>query len=372
MSLGGPTRAIRRGALACTAALLLSSAALAAAASAVLFHNPLRDSGTGGALSCPDPSVTDALRSHFRYFMVCTSDLARDALPIWKSNDLVHWRRSGFVFPRASHPWWALAPGRAGGKFWAPEIYRFGGRWVIYFAASYDRSKLDLRLADGSHVAPRTHVVGVATADTIGGPWHTRLLHYRGQYNAVNREQERYGGAIDPSAVQDPRTKQLYLFWADQSSEIWAGELSADGLRLQPHIHRVLEQDEAWECDQQNKACTIEGPEPFYRAGILYLMFSGANTWDASYSVGVASSTDAMDPSHPFAELAGPILRQGHGFIGPGHASRPIIGPDGGTYVLYHAARRPSPTHASANRLLMVGRLNWIAGWPRINDGLAG
>jgi hypothetical protein len=101
-------------------------------------------------------------------------------------------------------------------------------------------------------------------------------------------------------------------------------------------------------------------------------MYSGANTWDASYAVGVAASADPMDPSRPFVELGRPILKQGRGFIGPGASSRPIVGPDGNSYVLYHAETRPSPTHVSANRLLMLGRVSWVAGWPLINDGLAG
>jgi arabinan endo-1,5-alpha-L-arabinosidase len=355
-----------------TVALLSASAALASPSTALRFRNPLRDPRTGRGLSCPDPSVIGASRGGFRYFMVCTSDKAENAFPIWKSKDLVRWQRSGSVFPGRGHPWWALPPGPAGGKYWGPEINRIGARWVIYFAASYDRSRVDLRLLDGSHVAPRTHVIGVASAASLAGPWRTRLLHFRGQYNGVNPEQERYGGAIDPSMVRDPRTGQLYLFWADQSDEIWVGELSTDGLSMQPHIHRALAQDEAWQCDEQNKACTIEGPEPFYRDGRFYLMYSGANTWDASYAVGVAASAEPMDPSHPFVELGRPILSQGHGFIGPGHSSHPIVGPDGNNYVLYHAETRPSPDHISSNRLLMLGRVSWVGGWPLINGGLAG
>ena len=103
-------------------------------------------------LLCRQITPTHA-RHASRTAKVETSDQAENALPIWKSKDLVHWHRSGSVFPRTTHPWWALAPGHAGGKFWGPEIYRLGGRWVIYFAASYDRSMVDLRLPDGSRVA---------------------------------------------------------------------------------------------------------------------------------------------------------------------------------------------------------------------------
>src|SRR5258706_15023768 len=112
-----------------TMALLSASAALASASSALSFRNPLRGPA-GHPLSCPDPSVIDVPRGRFRYFMVCTSDTAENAFPIWKSEDLVRWQHSGSVFRGRGHPWWALAPCPARGKYWGPEINRIGGRCV--------------------------------------------------------------------------------------------------------------------------------------------------------------------------------------------------------------------------------------------------
>src|SRR5438132_6296292 len=176
---------MRRQLLTLTTAVLVASPIAAPGAAAKLrFRNPLRDPG-GHPVSCPDPSVIDVPRGQFRYFMACTSDMAENAFPIWKSKDLVHWQRSGSVFPGRGHPWWALAPGPAGGKYWGPEINRIRARWVIYFAASYDQSRVNLRFPDGSRVPARQHVIGVATAERLAGPWQTHLLHYRGQYNGV-------------------------------------------------------------------------------------------------------------------------------------------------------------------------------------------
>jgi arabinan endo-1,5-alpha-L-arabinosidase len=337
-----------------------------AAAHPLRFTNPLVDQKTHQPMSCPDPDVVAAHRGRWRYFMVCTSALAPNAFPIYKSSDLVHWFPNGFVFPRGREPGWALPSPK--GAFWAPEIYRIQDRWVVYFAARINESKHPIPVT----LPGNTMVVGVAESSSLAGPWHTRILHYRGQFNDVNTAQETFGGSIDPSVVRDPATGQLYLFWAQQQSQIWDGELSPDGMTLEPHVSLALTITESWECDPRTRGCTIEGPEPFYHDGLFYLMYSGANTWDSTYAVGVAASPSPLDPAHPFVKLGHPILRAGNGFIGPGHTSHPVLGPDGRMYILYHASRRVNPDHISSERKLMLGRFNWSGGWPLINNGLAG
>ncbi|MGI8903291.1 MAG: family 43 glycosylhydrolase [Solirubrobacteraceae bacterium] len=338
--------------------------------SRVTHGNPLKDS-TGAPISCPDPNVTLQHRGAWRYYLVCTSDNAGDAFPIWVSNDLAHWTRQGFVFPHGHQPWWAV-PSTGGGRrgiYWAPELYYFGGRWVVYFAAQYNPASRALRFSPNGDLPPGTMVIGAATADSLTGPWHTRILHYPGQFNSVNSEQEVHGGVIDPSVTRDRATGQLYLFWAKQQNEIWAGALSADGLTLDTHVHRILKVSEPWECDPANSECTIEGPEAHYHNGYFYVFYSAASTWDSTYALGIAASTQADDPSHPFVKHPRPILVAGNGFLGPASSSHPVVGKDGNTYLLYHALTRPSMSHNSADRLLMLGRLNWGGFWPLVNDG---
>jgi arabinan endo-1,5-alpha-L-arabinosidase len=323
-------------------------------------------------LSCPDPSVVAAHVGHYRYCLACTSDYDANAYPIRGSNDLLHWRLLGHVFPAGHEPWWAL-PSPVG-RYWAPAIYRIDGHWVVYFAAQYNAAALALRFPDGHPVQPGTFAIGVATANSITGPWHSRLLHYRGQDNSFGAEHENYGGVIDPSMVQDPRTGQRYLFWAEQHTSIWVAKLSPDGLTLEHHIHEALWTHKGWECRTPSGRCTIEGPEETYRDGWFYLFFSGASTWSGTYAVGAAVSTDPLRGQ--FKPLGDhPILRTGHGWLGPGGTSAPITGPNGRDYLLYHAMPRPDTSHTSADRYLFISRINWpgLAGAnPLINDGLAG
>ena len=352
-------------ALLATLAILVLAPASSGAAGTLRYQNPLRDPSTGKPLSCPDPFVTDNVSPARGYVLVCTSHLDRNALPIYLSTDLVHWRADGYVFPRGHQPWWALkSTGRgSGGRFWAPELYRIEGRWVVYYAAQYNSAKLTLEIPGGGLLADGALVVGDAWANSLQGPWHTAILHFRGQFNGLSPQPESPGAAIDPSVVEDPATGQLYLFWSDQSYEIWAGAMSADGLTLGDQIQPVLEASEPFECDPRTHHCTIEAPEPFYANGIFYLLYSGGSTWDSSYAVGVA---DSPRPLGPYTTLARPILRQGHGFYSTGHASHPIVGPDGKTYILYHARTVPGRQMASDQRYLMLGRFGWARGWPTI------
>lgn len=350
-----------------TAAIALLVGAAAPATAALHYTNPLTDPTTHRALSCPDPDVVAAHRGRWRYIMVCTSALAPNAFPIYESSDLVQWYRNGFVFPRGHEPWWALPSPK--GAFWAPEIYRIQHRWVVYFSARINNARHPIH---DVQLPGNTMVIGVARSRTLNGPWSTRILHYRGQFNSVNTDQETYGGSIDPSVVRDPATGQLLLFWAQQQSQLWDGQLSADGMSLKPHINLALTVTENWECDARTRGCTIEGPEPIDHDGRVYLMYSGANTWDSTYVVGVAASPDPLDPTQPFVKLDHPILRRGHGFLGPGHTSHPVKGPDGNWYILYHASRHVNPNHISGQRKLMLGRFTWQGEWPLINDGRAG
>ena len=327
--------------------MLICLGASTPAGASLGFRNPLRDVRTGHALSCPDPHVIDLHKRGFRYFMVCTTDRGANGIAIKRSPDLVHWYAAGYVFPKRRQPWWALrSGGRGGGRFWAPEIYRVGGKWVVYFSAALDSSKLRLPLKQG------TMVLGVAKSATLHGPWRTRVLHYRGEFNASSPAKETFGGTIDPSVVRSPRDGGLYLFWAVQASQIWVGRLSPDGMTLRGDIRPVLKPTKPWECQP---GCTLEGPEPFFDGSELNLLYSGASTWDASYAVGLALGTDPLTGT--YSKLDQPVLRSGRRFIGPGHSSQPVIGPDGHRYVMYHALTAPDPGHVSNRRLLMIARV---------------
>lgn len=343
---------------------------LAAPTASAEFHNPIRDGLTGAPLSCPDPTTVKYKQGPWNYVLVCTSDTAVNAFPIWKSIDLVHWYPDGWIFPHGKQPWWALpSTGLThDGRYWAPALYRIQGHWVLYFAAIYDTNAQDT----GSYeLGAHTMVIGAATATSLAGPWHTELLHYRGELNDQNSvdAQERIGGDIDPAVARDPRTGQLYMLWAEQERQIWEAPLSANGLTLGPKMRLAVTTTRPWEC---NKVCVVEGPEPFFHDGKLYVMYSGASTWNSSYAVGVAQTSDPMGSTEAFQKYPNPILGSAPGFLGPGGVSEPVQAPDGRQMIMYHALRTDLGRHVSADRYLSMGSLNWVDGWPLIGDGKAG
>jgi xylan 1,4-beta-xylosidase len=308
-------------------------------------------------ISCPDPTVIDAHVGRYRYYMACTSDGAADVFPLRGSNDLVHFKQLGYAFDRKHQPWWALHTPKEG-HYWAPALYRIANRWVLYFAAQHNPRRLKLTVPDEGTVPASNMMIGVATATSLKGPWHSHVLHYRGQFNATAGEHEGYGGVIDPSVVRDGATGQLYLFWAEQHSSIWVAGLSPDGLRISPQIHQVMWTQPGWECNTPKGTCVVEGPEEYYRDGWFYLFYSGASTWTGSYAIGVAASQDPMVSQ--FQRLDhGPALRSGNGYIGPGGSSAPVTGPDGRSYIFYHALTRPDPHHDSAVRYLFSSPIRW-------------
>jgi GH43 family beta-xylosidase len=157
--------------------------------------------------------------------------------------------------------------------------------------------------------------------------------------------------------VRSPLDGQLYLFWAIQPSQIWVGRLSPDGLTLEGQSRRVVAPTEPWECQPD---CVIEAPEPFYAGGTLNLLYSAASTWDGSYAVGLSVGTDPLKGE--YRKVDQPVLRGGGRFIAPGHCSQPLTGPDGRTYILYHALTSPDPEHESDQRVLMIARMFWRGG----------
>src|SRR5438045_2229026 len=89
-----------------------------------LYRNPLSTD------DCPDPCV---LRDGSEYYLYSTSSNRPDAYPIRRSRDLDHWTPAGHMFSQGEFPRWAVS------DFWAPEVHRFGRRYLAYFTAR-DRS----------------------------------------------------------------------------------------------------------------------------------------------------------------------------------------------------------------------------------------
>src|SRR6478752_9927750 len=76
-----------------------------------------------------DPTV---IRIGNKYYASGTSSEWAPQYPLFKSNDLIHWKQLGYIFPQT--PSWASS------SFWAPELYYRDGIYYAYYVA---RKKAD-------------------------------------------------------------------------------------------------------------------------------------------------------------------------------------------------------------------------------------
>jgi GH43 family beta-xylosidase len=374
--------------MACTALVALAclgAPGAVAAPAPALVHNPLTNPKTDKPLSCPDPTVIREPHRQYSMYMVCTSDFARDAFPIWGSNNGARWIKLGSVFPHGQAPSWAIAAGKQHGRYWAPDLHWFDGHWVLYYAA-------EMTSATEHALNPAAHgnfAIGVATTSNLrAGHWTTALLHYSGQYNQLpnaNGNRELAGGVIDPNEFENPVTGQRYLVWAKQSNQIFLGELSVDGLTLEGGAQRILVPTTPWECANLHGTCTIEGPAGYWYDNVAYVLYSASSTWSGTYAVGVAASTAPL--SVPFTKDPEPILTSSGDLLGPGGTSEPITAPDGSPIIYFHSlVGGPDNRHVSEQRFLTVGRFHYASAasaslstpafgasvgisWPQISSG---
>lgn len=282
-----------------------------------LYANPVVDS------DCPDPGVT---RDGNQYVMACTGG----GFPLRTSADLVHWTLRGVVFALGQHPAWAT------GDFWAPEIHRLGTRWVAYFSA---------RHRDGSLA------VGAATSNNVLGP-----------YTDIGRPlvQVARPGVIDAHFFRASNGAQ-YLLWkydgnaVGARTPIYIQRLDAEGLSLTGNRVELLTNDRSWE------GALVEGPWMVEREGTFYLFYSANGYASDRYATGVAR---ASSPMGPFTKRAEPVLVTGGAWAGPGHGSI-VQGPSGDWVHVYHAWRA-GRVDADPGRLVLVDRIDFLDGWPRM------
>jgi GH43 family beta-xylosidase len=278
---------------------------------------------------CPDPGVMAAAGS---YYVVCTGGRFR----IRRSADLVLWEDSGATVLAADHAPWSAN----GNRNWAPELHAVGAGYVAYFAA-----------ADASdHLA-------------IGAAWATSPL---GPFTDVGAPLVQDAlGVIDATYVRDVDGRAYLIYKIDGNSQgkptpIYARELAADGRSFAPgsHATQLLVNDPGtWE------GGVIEAPWLVRHDGSYYLFYSG-NVYDARYRTGVARASSLLGP---YEKHGAPILANNATWVGPGHGSVVTVGD--ADYFVYHAW---AATDMTRGRQVLLDRIVWENGWPRIADGTPG
>jgi arabinan endo-1,5-alpha-L-arabinosidase len=274
----------------------------------------------------PDPSI---IRGDDGYYYVYTTQSDWPTLtniPLLRSSDLVHWSFRGDALPDL--PRWVTT------DVWAPHIIRIGDRYLLYFAAR--------------QYGTAGFAIGVATSATPEGPFEGRpqpLVSGRGFV------------AIDPFVMTTPERENL-LYWGSDGAPIRVQRLSEDGLSVVGQPQPVL-----FPSDRDYERL-IEAPWVVHHGESYYLMYSGDACCEPEphYAVLVAR---APSPFGPFQRLGTPILAANDDFLAPGHNAT-IRDASGRDWIIYHAFDRDDIT---AQRQLFLDPLEWVDGWPRVNDG---
>ncbi|HSC88302.1 MAG TPA: family 43 glycosylhydrolase [Polyangiaceae bacterium] len=283
------------------------------------------------AANRPDPGV---LADEGLYYMVSTGGQFR----IRRSYDLVMWEDTdGVVLPNGKPSWAAN-----GGRNWAPELHKVGSKYVAYYTS-----------VNGADVLS----VGAASADSPTGPYTDR----------GSPLVEHAQGVIDANYFEDSDGKRYLTYKIDgnahgQPTPIYLRELSADGLSFAPGSAQVeiLRNDAStWE------GGVVEGQWIVKYGGTYFLFYSG-NVYDQRYRTGVARSNDVAGPYEKFGN---PILANNATWVGPGHGSVVPAGDD--LYFVYHAwpSNGEGGRDAAAGRHVLVDRIVFDNGWPKISDG---
>jgi len=148
-----------------------------------------------------DPAVLRVTDRHgdreALYYLVATSNDAPQSFPILCSRDLREWGLAGFVFPRGEKPPWAADNELR--DYWAPELHRVGGQFVLCFAA---------REHDGAFA------IGLAWSANPIGPFEPS------EWPVIRN------GVIDPHMFVD-EDGSATLFWKEDSNDVWPSLLSS-------------------------------------------------------------------------------------------------------------------------------------------------
>jgi alpha-N-arabinofuranosidase len=271
----------------------------------------------------PDPSIT---RAGDDYYLVCSSFEYFPGVPIFHSQDLIHWTQIGHVLDRVSQL--DTRKSKSSGGIFAPTI----------------------RYHDGTFYMITTEIHGkgnfYVTATDPAGPWSDPILIP-------------YGG-IDPSLMFDEDGK-VYVTTqqgADYDSHAIQYEIDiATGAALTEPVVIWTGDGGPW----------TEGPHLYRINGIYYIMTaSGGTAKEHREIVGRSSS-----PYGPFERLPHPILTHSH-TENPiqylGHADL-IEDQNGDWWAVFLGVRLVESKYTVLGRETFLAPVTWNEdGWPMIDN----
>jgi GH43 family beta-xylosidase len=291
------------------------------------FRNPLNPG--------PDPFMT---YWEGAYYLTTTQG---DSIRMWRSPSL-----STLLAADPVTVWTDANPSR-NRNMWAPEFYRFGDRWYLYYTAD-----------DGVDDNHRLYVLE-SDGDDPAGPYH-----FKAQLTPPNHASD---FAIDPAVLR--HNGRLYLAYSG------INEYQHNGLNIAPMSDPYTVSGDAVAIDAAGGCPEVrEGPEFLYRNDRTWMTYSACDTGKPDYQIWMMSLPSTADPLVPgnWTQHAGPVFSRAddQGVLGPGHHAF-FTSPDGTEdWMVYHAKTTSAYTYT--DRTTRAQRITWNAdGSPNLGVPLA-
>ncbi|QBD75107.1 hypothetical protein EPA93_03490 [Ktedonosporobacter rubrisoli] len=268
------------------------------------LHNPLAP-------------IADPFAVYYNGSYYLTGTRTGNSLEIWHS---AHLEQIG----QTSQTIWTPAPGEPAFQVWSPSLflldYRGSRHWFVYFtAAAQDKNELH-----------RIYVLQSSGSDPLG-PYT-----YKGQLTGTDETT-----AIDASLLQ--MNGKLYLMYVLEkgTNAIYIAPMS-DPLTVSTAPQLLVEPDQPWERGAnsgQSSYPVAEGPEALYHNGKTFIVYSGSDTGNFNYCLGmlIYKGGDVLDRNSWLKK--GPVFQYSSeaGVYGPGRATF-VPSPDGKqSWMIYHA-----------------------------------
>lgn len=327
-----------------------------------------------------DPYV---LHDNGKYYMYGTGGDARNGFAAYSSTDLVDWQYEGQVYFASNANGWSDSTAAWQGAYWAPEVYKYLGKFYMFYSAQWKQN-------------PKNDVenfrIGVAVADKPTGPF----------IDLINKPVFDPGYPIIDANVLFDSNGRIYLYysracyqhpvesevatfakqqgWFDTIEESWvygvelksdfSGVIGEPVLQLRPPVQMNDKQSE-WESRsvtsrEVNRRWT-EGSFIFKQGNTYYMMYSANYFGGKNYAVGYATS---KSPLGPFTKAANnPVLEKniekGGVVTGTGHNSV-AYSPDGKEmFCVYHART----TTTGDERVVFIDRMKILKDGTLVVEG---
>jgi len=271
-------------------------------------------------------------------------------VPSYHSKDLVKWERGPSVF-KTPPDWIAkIVPENRRMSYWAPDIIKIGGRYLLYYSAST--------------IGKMTSAIGLATNPTLDPD--DPAYHWTDQGFVVRTQEGDGYNAIDPSVFSD-RDGALWLSFGSYWSGIKLVQLDPrTGKRIAPDSKlSSLAYNESIEA-----SCLCRHDDFYY----LFVNWGSCCAGpESTYNIRIGRSKLVTGP---YLDKAGVDMLKGGGSLFLATTNGPLIGP--GHAGILNALGKDWFTSDFEGDLLMDGKatlaimpLHWDAnGWPqaKVND----